>query len=541
MSYVGLRVQMRVSSWLKDRHGWPHATFETTVLGETEKAYHIRHPLNGDASVWVPKSHVQSTIELVDSRDMDAADLIELGGIPITRTDLPPWEHQLRAYHFAYNKHGAMLAFSMRGGKSRCTIDLLVNRGHKRVLVVAPAKIVESHVWAQEFRKWCTVPFEVVELHDGSVAKRADLAKRALARQQQTGVPLVLVTNYEASWRNPMDKVLLNSSLDCVVADECHRAKAPGGKASMFLGNLAKRVPWRIGLSGTPMGNSPLDIYGQYRFIDRNIFGANHALFKARYALYGGPGNHILIRLVNEDELNRKFYSIAFRVADEELDLPPALHITRTCQLSPAARKVYRELEDEFYTQVENGEVTVANALTKIVRLQQVTSGYLALDDGTTREIDSSKSELLEELLDELGDQPAVIFCRFKHDLDAVAAVSAKLKRTCAFMRGGVNQLAEWQAGQYDDLAVQIQSGREGVSFARAKVCIYYSTNHSLNDFQQSQKRIVLVGQKDTVAYYYLAVERSIDTKIYAALRRKEDVVTRVLARRSADESEDDL
>ena len=61
--------------------------------------------------------------------------------------------------------------------------------------------------------------------------------------------------------------------------DESHRAKAAGSKVSKFLALLGKRVHYKMCLSGTPMANSPLDVYGQYRFLDSSIFGTNHYLF----------------------------------------------------------------------------------------------------------------------------------------------------------------------------------------------------------------------------------------------------------------------
>src|SRR5207302_255726 len=84
---------------------------------------------------------------------------------------------------------------------------------------------------------------------------------------------LAFVLNYDSAWRSPFAEWALKQKWDLVVADEIHRCKAPGGKASRFLARLGKAARFRLGLSGTPMPHSPLDVYAYYRFLDPRIFG----------------------------------------------------------------------------------------------------------------------------------------------------------------------------------------------------------------------------------------------------------------------------
>lgn len=446
-----------------------------------------------------------------------------------------PWRHQQAAIDFALHKPGAYLALRMGEGKSLCAIALVDLRQCQRTLIVCPKSVVD--VWPGEFAKHTDGTYYVVPLQGGSIAERAKKVRRSIEMADAMHRPLVLVVNYEAAWRAPMDEALLRAKLDCVIGDELHRIKAAGGRASWFMTTLGKRVPWRIGLSGTPMPHSPLDCYAQFRFLDSRIFGTSNARFKARYAIYGGFNMKQVVGFANQDELQRKFYSIAFRVEEDVLDLPDATHQMRYCEATPKTARVYRDLSEEFYAQVEAGEITVANALTKIIRLQQVTSGYIVTDDGETHEYGNEKAHLLSDILADIDVQePIVVFARFHHDLDVIRAVLEQSGRSCAELSGRVNQYLSWKRGDATAIITQMQSGSVGIDFTRARYCLYYSVDHSLGNFQQSQCRILRPGQTRPVTYYYLAMRHTIDTRIYKALRKKESVIDAVLNRASADD-----
>ena len=73
----------------------------------------------------------------------------------------------------------------------------------------------------------------------------------------------------------------------------------------------------------------------------------------------GGYQNHQVVAYDNLDELNRKFYSVAFACGKDVLDLPPEMHVTLTCQLGAEARRAYRSLKRNLMAELDAGEVTV--------------------------------------------------------------------------------------------------------------------------------------------------------------------------------------
>ena len=463
---------------------------------------------------------------------------------PVTKT--PPWNHQIVSFNMAKKLFGldtpspfgggAMLALDMGCGKSKVAVDLVANYPDifKKVLVVCPASVID--VWAGnedrkgQFEIHCPDDvFKKMTIHPVkglSVEKKTKAAETARFVALSQGRQFIAVINYESAWREPFATWAKDVGFDLVVLDECHRIKSPGGKASKYFGQLARTTRFRLGLTGTPLPHSPLDIYGQYRFLDPGIFGTSFSKFRGEYAVMGGFQGHQILNYRNTDTLHNKMFLIAHRVMSKDVfDLPKFQSEVRTCELSPAERKVYQEMDINFCAQVANGEVTAANALVKLLRLQEITSGYL-----DAQPIGDSKKKLLADVLEDFDPkEPLVIFARFTNDLRAIKEVAESQGRTYAELSGHANELSQWQIGNKDVLGVQIKSGREGVDFTRARYSIYYSLGFSLGDYEQSIKRLDRPGQVREGMYIHLLIKNTVDFKVMEALEKRQEVVSSVL------------
>ena len=156
-----------------------------------------------------------------------------------------------------------------------------------------------------------------------------------------------------------------------------------------------------------------------FRFLDVTIFGPSFSAFRTKYAVMGGYQQKQITGFQKLDELERLMSRITFRVGDEVLDLPPATDVTYHCELTGEAARIYKDLEEDFVARVKDGTVTAANAMVKLLRLQQVTGGCVPTDDHIIHRIDSAKQKLLADTLEDIGkDEPVVVFCRFTADLD---------------------------------------------------------------------------------------------------------------------------
>ena len=442
-----------------------------------------------------------------------------------------PWGHQVEAIKHGLHHEGAMLSMHMGTGKSLCAVAIACETA-RRVLILCPLSVVQ--VWPAEFRKHSGQAFQVLPLDRGASAKRAETAESFAKLREAYGDRWAIAINYESAVSEQFAKWALAQQWDLVILDESHRLKMPGGKRSIFVKQLARRATRRLALSGTPMPHSPLDIYAQYRALDQGVFGTSFVRFRAQYAVMGGYGQHQVVGWQNQDDFAAKFRTIAYEASADVLDLPEAVHVERTCSLGTKARRVYEGLEDDFYAEIEAGEITAANALVKLLRLQQITGGDLPLDSGEVSEIDHTKSDLLADVIEDIDRaEPIVVICRFRGDLDRVRRVAEASGRTYGEISGRLKDgLSGHTMADVDVVGVQIQAGGVGIDLTRARYCIFYSVGFSLGDYEQVCARVHRPGQTRPVTYVHLVCEQTVDRQVYGALQARRDVIDTILKER---------
>ena len=327
---------------------------------------------------------------------------------------------------------------------------ILLGLAAKRVLICCPLRVVP--VWLTQFDRHVAIDLVVVPLDAeiGSVVNKMELAEDKLRLAEARGVPFVAVINYDSAWRDPFATWAEKQRWDLVIADEAHRIKAPGGKASMFFKRLRTKAMHRVLLTGTPMPHGPMDIFAPMRFADITIFGPSFSAFRQKYAVMGGYLRKQITGFQKLDELERLMSRVTYRVGKEVLDLPPETDVTYHCDLGGEARRIYKDIEEDFVAQVRDGIVTAANAMVKLVRLQQVANGIAKTDDGVEQRIDNSKQQLLADTLEDIGGgEPVVVFCRFHADLDAI-------HESCRALQAGLTE-EDKAKGHYQTLEL---SGR---------------------------------------------------------------------------------
>ena len=416
-------------------------------------------------------------------------------------------------------------------GKSLVFCMLLLALGARRTLIACPLRVVP--VWVTQFERHVGIPVTLVALDDevGSVAKKQDLAFEKLRLAETLNQPYVCLINYDSAWRSPFAEWARKINWDLIGHDEAHKLKANNGQASKYFARLSLRAKYRVALTGTPMPHNHTDIFGILRAVDMSIFGQFWGPFKREYCQMGGFKNKQIVGPRNLAQLEAKVARVMFRVGPEVLDLPPETRVTYTCELSPEGRRVYRTLDQFFVAGVKEGTITVANAMVKVLRLAQLTGGWLPTDDGEPCHVDDSKQKLLEDTLEDIGGQePVVVFCWFHQDLDAVHDACRRLKYTSMELSGRKDELKTWQNGKAQVLAVQIKSGGVGVDFTRARYSIFYSLGFSLADYEQAKKRVHRPGQTRPVEHIHLVAKGTVDERIMRALEKRAEVIEAILA-----------
>jgi len=422
---------------------------------------------------------------------------------------------------------GCAYLMDMGTGKTITTIAVagtLYNTGNiRRLLVVAPKSIVQ--VWQQEFEKFADFSYSIAVL-DGDSSKKADTI-----RHMSTYGLSVIVVNYESCWR--LEGEINGWKPEMIVCDESSKIKNPQAKCSKALHRLGKASRYNLILTGTPITNSPLDFFSQYKFIDESIFGSSFFKFRGKYAILGGYQNHQIVGYKHLAELVQLAHSVAYRIRiDEAVELPEFVEEIRPVKLEKKAQQIYDSIDKDSFAELMSGEVTARNVLTRLLRLSQCTGGFIRDDEGgIVQEVSKAKLEALEDIIDSCMEEgkKVVVFARFVPEIDSIAKMLEKKKIGYAMIKGDVADRAEQvEAFQNDpDTRVfigQLQTTGMGLTLTAGTVAVYYSLDFSYANYEQSRARIRRIGQTKRGVYIHLVCKNTIDEKVMAALKQKADV-----------------
>lgn len=312
---------------------------------------------------------------------------------------------------------------------------------------------------------------------------------------------------------------------DLVIADEGHKIKTHNISASKAMHRIGAKASYRLLLTGTVITNKALDVFSQYKYLNPAIFGNSFYAFRNRYFDMTGYGNHTpVLKRTMEQDLMRRLHCIAFRATKAEcLDLPETTDIVRYVELEPAAAKVYRDLVKDSYAELGQSEVTVTNILTRLLRLSQLTGGFIGDDEGNApQRISTAKMAALEDIMDEVLQEgkKLVVIARFVPEINAINKMLEKRGIGYACIMGGVKdrdaQVTAFQTDPDTQVFVgQIATAGMGITLTAASTMVFYSEDYSMSNFEQAKARIHRVGQKENCTYIYLAAKGTVDEKCW--------------------------
>jgi SNF2 family DNA or RNA helicase len=411
----------------------------------------------------------------------------------------------------------------------------------KKVLIVAPTSVCA--VWPKEFQEYADFRYTVKLL-------LGDKKKRIKALDDLEAFPFtamkVAVINYESTWREGIFDRLLEFDADLIIADESQRIKTHDASQSKAMHQLGDKARYKLILSGTPVQNEAIDIFSQYRFLDPTIFGPNFYAFRSRYAVMGGFNRKQIVQYRDLDQLIKKEHSIAYRVTKEEaLDLPEQTFENRYITLDTKERNLYDRLRRDSYAELsDGGTITATTVLTKLLRLQQFTGGFLVEDDAVKPQLVSTgKLDALADILQDYvieGKKKLVIFARFLPEIHEIEKLCEKVLMKHGLhaesIYGGIPKesrgaiVREFQETPECMVFIgQIDTAGTGITLTAADTCVYYSVNFNYATYSQSLARIHRIGQHHPCTYIHLVVENTVDSTILDALSKKEDLAKTVV------------
>lgn len=461
---------------------------------------------------------------------------------------LPRFDHQQRGFDLAAGKEDFAYLWDMGTGKTKAAIEdaaFSFARGEiDRVLVIAPNGVHEQWVdealpthwpvtlacrrdailtgrkkpeWWGDWKadpedcKWLTVNIENVEATKGTENGRVAWVLEAFAAEL---------------------KAFVDAGPCMVIIDESHKIKNPKAKRTHACWKIGKGAFQRRILTGTPIAKGVEDYYAQFRFLDPGIIGSyTFTGFKQQFCVMGGFNGKQIVGYRDSQELHHRIAPYSMRVEkDDVLDLPPKLYSERTCDMTPEQRRVFRELKEELLTELSDGTIIDTRQMfQRMLRLQQVTQGFLPREDGSFEELAENKTALLQDLL-ELAPDRVAIWCRFTRDIDRLYDLLGRDKEAIRYYGANKNERAGDKVRWMNDSSARYfignaQAGGTGLDWlmknGKVSTVIYYSNSFNSIDRWQSEDRTHRFGLRGTVNYYDLLCRGTLDRPLKNNLSRK--------------------
>ena len=449
-------------------------------------------------------------------------------------------KHQIPMTDFALDRFKGTTGFAWwlagcRVGKTLASLKVAKDMKARRGLVLTTKTALES-AWKEDFGKFVTdVDYIFFGKHavtpDGKVPKLTNAAKKASFLEdylRKSTLPIIVVINYESA--RLMANNLRDCQFDLVILDESHKVKSHNSQQSMKLGRALSKVPYKLLMTGTGWEDRPTDVFGQVRFmhpvkrysaLDSYILGSWQTFFERYANYYLSDRVKIPTSYKNLDELHRVIAPFTLHVDSREvLDLPKEHHETVLLDMPKPQRDAYEEMKLYMLLEIEDELIIPDNALVQMLRLHQITSGYVE-DKPLIADKANPKLQALKSILDEIGGKPTVVFTNFKYDVVLIARMLDSIGISYKRLTGDVNEHKEWMQGQGQVLIANIAAGGTGISLNRATFCIYYSMGVSRTNYSQSLWRIRAQDDPTNIYYWHLCIKDSIDTKIKSALDSK--------------------
>lgn len=419
----------------------------------------------------------------------------------------------------------ALVLLTMGLGKTVITLTALQRLGVRRVLVLAPASIVNADVWGDEARAWAHLKDILVVPVEGTPAQR-----ERLVREGPFATLRLDVMSYEnIDWF--LDELDLDR-YDAVVFDEVSKMKTPGAKRFKRLRSQVQKIPVRFGLTGTPVGNHLLDLWGEaFITVGEEPFGSSYIRYKQEYFVpldykqfTWGPQHGAEARIL--ERLKPHAFSLDSKLAAGRL---PEVRVNPVyVPLPPTVQKQMEDLARTCVLKLDDGvDLQVLSASAQAMKVRQLASGAVytdPLDDTRWSNVHGAKVDRLKDMVEALSGEPVIVWYWFQHEL-------ARLKKALPHARElGRTSIEEWNKGKVEVLLLHPGSAGHGLNLQHGGFqSIWFTLPWSLEMWKQANGRLARPGQKAPYCIANVLLAGEVDSAVLGVLKAKAAVENKML------------
>ena len=537
--------------WNADSKSWEFPA----EVGIAERLMHTIRPVPAaDVLSWVRKERAEQAEQLATDLPTDATEPLLL-----------PWAGKLYGYQragieFLVNNPASLLADDMGLGKTVQSISAVWEycaRSPEPIadrprLVIAPNSVTGN--WVKEIAQWAG---ETAYVLDGKTAEK----RRAQLKKYSAEPGAWVVLNWEKiRAKRVAGKVVMVEPLlqeiewAAIIADEAHRAK--NRKSQQTLGLWQLKAPVKLALTGTPILNSPDEVWSLLAWLVPEQYGRGggrtaYWTFYDQYVdFYEGPFGRIITGARNPDALRFELSNkLVRRTKGNALDLPEKTRQFIDVKLHPKQRKLYEEAEKQLWLEIAQAEgpqalerslLEIPNGAARCTRLRQIASSpaLLGADDV------SAKLDIAVELIEDSGRQ-VVVFTEFKKTCQLLQDRLSKRKISSAPITGDVppelrtESVAQFQQGEIDVMICTLDAGGVGITLTAADTVIFLERDWTPAINEQAEDRLHRIGQSNHVNVIILQGLDTIDTdRVAPANELKSAIVGSVIQQDTVRETE---
>lgn len=438
-----------------------------------------------------------------------------------------PFDHQIEGFEFGLKYDRFLLGDEQGLGKTKQVIDIAVakkiTKGYKHCLIICGVNGLKYN-WQAEIDVHSNESSWILGTkYNGKGKATIGSNKDRLADLNNLPDSYFLITNVETlrdtDIQDKIKELCDNGIIGMAAIDEIHKCKNPASQQGK--GILKVMPETRIAMTGTPLMNTPLDLFIVLKWL--GFESHSFYQFKKHHCIMGGYGGYEIVGYRNLGELQENLDSLMLRrLKKDALDLPDKLYTTEYVEMSTKQAKIYNEVKAEIKEAIDKIKIS-PNPLAQLIRLRQATA-YTGILSSQIKE--SAKLDRLEEILEELAEnnEKAIIFSNWT---DMTTPTFNRLKRfNPAIITGETkDRVAEQDKFMNDDnckcIIGTIGAMGTGLTLTAATTVIFLDSPWNRASKEQAEDRAHRIGTKSNVNIITIVCKDTIDERIEELVYQK--------------------
>lgn len=393
----------------------------------------------------------------------------------------------------------------------------------RKVLIIGPLRVARD-TWPSEIEKWEHLRHLRYSVAVGSAEERVTAL--------QADADIYIINRENVDW-------LVSNRIfdfDMIVIDELSSFKNHQSKRFKALMKVRPKVKRIVGLTGTPASNGLMDLFAEFRLLDMGErLGRFIGQYRNEYFKPDKQNGYIVYSYKPLPDAKERIYekisdiTVSMKAVDH-LKMPKLISNEYSVKMSESEKEKYKELKEELILEVQDTEITAANAAALSNKLCQMSNGAIYDDDGEIIPIHNRKLDALEDIIESANGKPVLVAYWFKHDRTRIAERLHKLGIVYQEIKSA-ESIKKWNSGKLQAALIHPASAGHGLNLqSGGNFLVWFGLTWSLELYQQTNARLWRQGQQsETVVIQHIVTKGTVDEKILKALKEKDETQTALM------------